>query len=187
LPAQVLGCADSSPLAQRFSMRNGGIDVEHYFDNNASLVEGGWCIKHQCHCQPSVQRPQFTTAGLPCQPFTKQRTQNDCKPRSGAPCDHPDFDAVVEFVSYLEQRCPESFLVEEVTEWDTNMPDAATTYMLPSGVWRPGLRPPTTQNLLLRSSGRGLVLSSQSSLAIVEALVMICTVKSVPCNRRANG
>jgi hypothetical protein len=129
LPAQVLGCADSSPLAQRFSMRNGGIDVEHYFDNNASLVEGGWCIKHQCHCQPSVHRPQFTTAGLPCQPFTKQRTQNDCKPRSGAPSDHPDFDAVVEFVSYLEQRCPESFLVEEVTEWDTNMPDAATTYM----------------------------------------------------------
>lgn len=129
LPVRVLGCADSSPLAQRFSMKNGGIDMEHYFDENTSLMEGGWCIKHQRQCRPSAQRPHFTTAGLPCQPFTKQRSKNDCTPRSGAPCDHPDFDSVLEFVTYLEKRSPESFLVEEVTDWDTSMPGNSMTYM----------------------------------------------------------
>lgn len=129
IPVDIMGCSDTSSLAQRFTLSHGAGAVMHLFDSNAAAIAGGRCLKHGRQCVPEQQQPHIATGGLPCEPFSNQRTKTAAGPRSGPPSTHPAFTVGDEFVSYLEQRRPHCFLVEEVTEWDSLAAKGAASYM----------------------------------------------------------
>ena len=111
------GC-DKKPAAQKFVFRNH--KVPHFYQSLNDMVSGnGFCVICQSHHGlEALPQPDLVTGGLPCQPFTKQRSHAGRTARTGKTRDHPDFTTVMEgFVDYMECRCPAGFLIEEVPEF----------------------------------------------------------------------
>lgn len=104
--------AEQKREAQRFMERN--FDIPHMFEKARDLTEPGEpCLKCRGKCNFKHQdQPSLTTAGLPCQPFSKMRACSG----AGAPRKHKDFATYEEFGFYLDKRRPQGFIVEEVSK-----------------------------------------------------------------------
>ena len=112
----IIGVADKSPTAAKWLRYQWGDELPHIFTENAAFIAGaGACHLHGRKCECSSTRPDLTTAGLPCPPFSKLRSINGTTSRTGLVSQHPAFSTVMgEFFDYLQARRPRGFWVEEV-------------------------------------------------------------------------
>jgi site-specific DNA-cytosine methylase len=130
IPAVVLGCAEKKKTPQRFLLHNFGTKMGHLFTDNSAFLEGhGHCLVHNRVCNVPAERPDFTAGGLPCQPFTCNRTHTGTSARTGAVSGHPDFSTVMNtWGSYLHIRQPGAFFIEEVPDFNS-MSEDGNSYM----------------------------------------------------------
>ena len=82
-----------------------------------SLVNAGRgkCFKHGCDCSVPTTRPDISSGGFPCVPFSKQRNTKGGTDRTSDASKHPQYFTTLEDLpTYLEIRRPRSFYMENV-------------------------------------------------------------------------
>lgn len=86
----------------------------HLYKDFESMIRGGPCVTHpqsRCRRADSVT-PDLCTQGLPCQPFSKMRSDDASAEH------HKGFSTVFSlFFKYLDEVKPKGFIVEEVEEF----------------------------------------------------------------------
>ena len=87
-------------------------------DDNQSLWSGGGkcftCKSPLCTHGRNL-RPDVSSGGFPCQPFSTARTRSGSTSKTGPTSEHEFFNMVMsEFGQYLDVRKPRSFYIEEV-------------------------------------------------------------------------
>ena len=89
--------------------------ASHVYKDNACLLSGGHCQRHQRWCDASPLQPDVSLAGLPCQPFSNLRQKSGSTPATGDVAAHPQSGELREkFLQYLTAKRPRGFVVENV-------------------------------------------------------------------------
>ena len=127
MSVSVSACAEQKNLAQRWLMHNFGPQVPHIFHNNVDLsaeaATGAYCVVcKRWHGRPQG-RPDVVSGGLPCPPFSPQRTKKgEAGSREGPAESHPLWTTTMfEFSQYLEVRRPRMFWLEQVPGFNKSL------------------------------------------------------------------
>ena len=115
LATECLAVAEKKGLAQTWLMHNWSEEVPHVYDENAFLLDGGNCFKCGRSCRAPTTRPDISSGGYPCPPFSTQRSRTGGGERTGSTESHELYPTVMEGLPrYLKQRRPHCWWVEEV-------------------------------------------------------------------------
>ena len=116
MPFKTYAVAECKKEAVAFIQRHFMPHVEHLL-SDACMLSDGASECHQCpgRCTFDTNvRPHLTTAGLPCQPFSKMRWKNGPGKNEKAAVEHKAWAVFKEFWHYLALRKPYGFILEEV-------------------------------------------------------------------------
>ena len=119
IPYTCVGYADSKSQARDFAKHNFGAKIRHMFHDVKCLSgdadgDSKCDMCGVCCCFGAERRPDLTTAGLPCQPFSQQRWHSGSGRNQQGPRVHKSWQTYMEFLHYLEVRRPRGFLCEEI-------------------------------------------------------------------------
>ena len=123
--------SDIKVAAQRYTLRNN--TPLHFFTQADDLTTNPEhamppCLRCKGPCQGKYHRVDLVRSGLPCQPFSKHRTQSRTQDL-GAPHEHSKWQTVWgTFFDYLEHRRPGGFIVEEVLGFANRDPRTGEPY-----------------------------------------------------------
>jgi len=113
----VMRCADKNKQAQQFARLNHTAVIECMFDTVADIAADKVCLHHKgrkSSCKLTA-RPNFCTAGPPCQPYTSLRDHGTLPAE-----EHGDYNTLwIEFCLYIRHVRPLSGCVEEVMDFDS--------------------------------------------------------------------
>jgi hypothetical protein len=117
-----LAACETKPMARSFLKSTFGPDLGSWFEFNTDLLEQtAFCHLAERDKPVPSDRPDLTSIGSPCLPWTKGRSRNGGTARSGAPHLHPDYQVTMhDFPRHLRSRRPRSW-------WLENVPEIATT------------------------------------------------------------
>lgn len=129
LHLQIACVSEKKRSAQQYILANHS--VGHLYASVEEHIAGsGRCLVHRDRCT-SRAAVDIVVAGLPCQPFTSAREQNDqatSRRKRPAP-DHPDFETTFTlFIEFLRLHKPGAFLVENVMAFTKRDASAGDTY-----------------------------------------------------------
>ena len=115
---------DTKALARDFVTRRplGGACM---FCSLSDMTHGGACSTHHRHCDPrSAGAIDLSVQGLPCQPFTRMRTD------PVAVQEHPLFKVVFkDFFEFLDTRSPGGTITEETPDFIRKKAPCGATYL----------------------------------------------------------
>lgn len=98
-----------------------------YSDMKHMTGDGGKCHIHHKTCRPVGVRGSVDLAvqGLPCQPFSRQRSNHEVHPDQ-----HKSFGTVFDvFFTYIDETRPKGVLIEEVCDFAKKTNEDGDTYL----------------------------------------------------------
>ena len=120
-PITVLGLAEPKPAAQKFLQANWSHMCSHMHKKNSALIgtDGGECFTRGARrCRRSgtrLERPDISTSGSPCQPFSPARATNGTTNKTQGAAEHPLYPiSMDDFEVYIAMRLPHMLIIEEV-------------------------------------------------------------------------
>ena len=110
--------ADTSRQCRRF-LQHAWPGLRHIYSDILALcspADNACCTCFGPCKQAAAARPDISSGGMPCKPFTRLRQQTGATPSTGLPHEHPQYETLAEDLpSYLKAKMPYSFWIEEVT------------------------------------------------------------------------
>jgi len=110
-----IGVADKKSQSQRWLLSIWP-KAKRVYKDNMSFLSGGACLRNRGRVtDPVPERPDISSGGFPCPPFSSQRFKGGSTASTGDATEHPKFGTLMDgLVRYLAHRQPKSFWLEEV-------------------------------------------------------------------------
>ena len=105
--------------------------LQHLYSRMSDLAQASHCLIHNCSSCLKFRRyrPDFTSAGIPCQPYTIARRNHHQVP----PHQHHDFSSLAEYFGYIDAVKPHSGVVENVVAFTNPLKTATYSDSPPFG------------------------------------------------------
>ena len=102
---------ENKAVAQRLLVYNFKHKCDHMFTDNASLCrdlsDHGYCFLHKRPCRRSISRPDISSGGFMCEPYSAARQKHWSKNNTGTAVQHPPFKHTIShFITYIRVRSP---------------------------------------------------------------------------------